>query len=89
MAEPASEASDIRRLRWQCRRGMRELDVILARYLEVVYPSTDAAEREVFEAFLKRQDPEISAWILGRETPVDPATATLVERLKTLYRDSV
>lgn len=85
MADDAIDDNEFRRLRWQCRRGMRELDVILSRYLETDYRGAGAQGRQVFQALLRRQDPEIASWILGREVPADPPTAALVERLKTLY----
>lgn len=85
-AIPSVDAAEMRRLRWQCRRGMRELDVMLERYLAQQYPQDDLATREVFLALLKRQDPEIASWVLGRETPADPATVALVDRLRNLYQ---
>lgn len=79
------DAAEMRRLRWQCRRGMRELDVVLARYLEVQYEKDDVPTRRVFDALLRRQDPQIADWILGREQATDPATAALIARLQTIY----
>lgn len=79
------DAAEMRRLRWQCRRGMRELDVVLERYLECQYEKDDLPTRRVFDALLRRQDPEIASWILGREQAADPATAALIERLRNIY----
>jgi antitoxin CptB len=59
------------RLRWLLRRGMKELDVVMARYYERRYPSAPAAERAAFLRLITQvEDPEIWAWTVGSsETP--------------------
>lgn len=69
------------RLRWRCRRGMRELDVVLQRYLERRYPLAPAAERSAFEALLEAQDPQLLAYLLGREQPEDREQADVIAHL--------
>lgn len=69
------------RLRWSCRRGMRELDVVLQRYLENGYPAASVAEQHAFEALLELQDPQLFAYLLGSEAPSDPQLAHVVARL--------
>ncbi|MEM8816269.1 MAG: succinate dehydrogenase assembly factor 2 [Pseudomonadota bacterium] len=71
--------SEIARLRWQCRRGMRELDQLLTRYLESRYPCADEAEKADFERLLSLPDPELAGYFLGRQTPEDEAIARSVE----------
>ena len=46
------------RLRWQCRRGMRELDVVLERWLEARYPSAPEPERRAFRTLLEAPEGE-------------------------------
>lgn len=58
-----------RRLRWQCRRGLLELDLLLARFLEQRYPALAACEREAFQQLLRASDTQLLAWLQGRETP--------------------
>ena len=73
------EEAPIGRLRWQCRRGMRELDVVLERWLDTRYPSAAEPERRAFRSLLEAQDPQLIAWLFGRERPGDPMLAALVE----------
>ena len=40
--------SDISRLRWLCRRGMKELDVVLSRYLELNYGLASPGDQQIF-----------------------------------------
>jgi antitoxin CptB len=63
------EPSELSRLKWRCRRGMRELDVMLLRYLEHVYPSAAAEEQAAFRHLLDLQDPEVYGLLLGRLAP--------------------
>lgn len=60
---------DERKLRWRCRRGMRELDMVLARFLDHDLPVLDAADRETFSRLLDATDPELYDWLLGRAAP--------------------
>jgi len=69
------------RLRWRCRRGMRELDVVLQHYLEQHYPQAPAVERLAFEALLDQEDPRLLAYLMGRELPDDPEQANVIARL--------
>lgn len=71
------------RLRWRCRRGMKELDVLLERYLENDFPGADDQEREAFEALLDCQDPELMAFFTGRTVPEDRATASVIARVRS------
>ena len=66
---------------WRCRRGMRELDLILKRWLESHYSSASSDARAQFAQFLQLPDPDIAGYLLGRETPADPAFAVLVGQM--------
>ena len=57
------------RLRWQCRRGMRELDDLLLRYLEQRYDAASAEEKAAFRAFLELSDPELMGYLLQKQQP--------------------
>ena len=57
---------DVKRIRWRCRRGMRELDVLLVGYLERCWPTAPAVRRAAFRALLELPDPELAALCFGR-----------------------
>ena len=73
--------NDISRLRWRSRRGMRELDVLLQRYLERRYANAPQEEQQAFEALLELPDPELFAYIVKREQPSDPQLLNVLARL--------
>ena len=61
--------ADLGRLRWRCRRGMKELDILLTRYLDERYGEASSGEQEAFRQLLEAQDPLIFAYCLGSERP--------------------
>ena len=73
--------AEARALLWRCRRGMKELDVILARYAAAALPQAGAAERRLFARLLEHPDPELAAYFLGGEVPAEPDMAHLVARI--------
>lgn len=61
--------SEISRLRWQCRRGMKELDVLLERYLQEHFNAVSAAEQQAFAELLCLPDPLLLGYVMGRDQP--------------------
>lgn len=60
---------------------MRELDVLLLRYLEREFPAAGESARVAFEALLSAQDPEILDLLAGRVVADDAALDALIQRL--------
>jgi antitoxin CptB len=73
--------SEESRLRWQCRRGMRELDELLIRYLESRYPTADEDEKSAFRAVLELPDPELNGYLLQRQTPSSKPIAGVIKHI--------
>ncbi|HET6724450.1 MAG TPA: succinate dehydrogenase assembly factor 2 [Gammaproteobacteria bacterium] len=78
--------NDKGRLRWHCRRGMKELDVLLEGYLASRYDAAPQAERDAFSALLTLPDPQLLDYVTGRAAPSDAVTADVVERLRASRR---
>ena len=67
-----NDDAELGRLRWRCRRGMRELDQLLERYLDHRWRHAEPSERAGFERLLACEDDQLWRWFLGRLTPEDP-----------------
>lgn len=80
----SDDAAELRRLRWRSRRGMRELDQLLERYLDLRWPQASEAERGVFLRLLDCEDDRLWRWFLGHETVTDVDLQALVERIRDL-----
>lgn len=51
--------NELAKLKWQCRRGMKELDLLLENYLATDYPLADTAEKARFSELLQLEDDEL------------------------------
>jgi antitoxin CptB len=80
----AADAQELGKLRWRCRRGMKELDFLLARYMDERFGSASQAEQEAFKLLLETQDTVLYGYCLGSESAPAQFSA-LIERI-TLHR---
>ncbi|WP_022951179.1 succinate dehydrogenase assembly factor 2 [Leucothrix mucor] len=58
--------SELTRLRWRCRRGAKELDIVMNRYLEQKYETAEASQQQAFNELLAVEDPTIFDLLLER-----------------------
>lgn len=79
-----ADALELRRLRWRCRRGMKELDQLLLRWLEREWAAASEAQRGVFLRLLDCEDDRLWRWFLGHENPSDAALHALVQHIRGL-----
>ena len=73
---------DAARQRWQCRRGMRELDLLLTGFLQREFENLDAGQQQEFEKLLAFPDQVLQEWLLGHSVPTDSHVLELVERIR-------
>lgn len=71
------------RLSWRCRRGTKELDVLLQRYLRDRYPQADADEQQAFERLLEMPDPILQDYFAGLIDPEEASLRHVVHRIIT------
>ncbi len=74
-------AENIAKLKWRCRRGMKELDVLLNKYLEGQYSGASEYEQNTFHLLLEQEDPHLYAWFLGRSKSENEDLQALVEKI--------
>ncbi|WP_286234873.1 succinate dehydrogenase assembly factor 2 [Thalassotalea sediminis] len=75
MSEPVNKA----RLKWACRRGMLELDVLFMPFVDEAYDELSEPNKRIFERLLTCQDPELFAWFMGHEECEDPQLNEMVQ----------
>jgi antitoxin CptB len=71
------------RLAWRCRRGMKELDLLLTGYLQDGWLRAAATERAAFQRILELPDPLLAAYLMQREAPPDPDLESLLALLRS------
>jgi antitoxin CptB len=79
-----SDDVELRRLRWRCRRGMRELDQLFERWLDREWAQAPAADRGVFLRLLDCEDDKLWHWFMGHEAAPDAELDRLVRHIRRL-----
>ncbi len=74
--------TEFNRLRWQCRRGMRELDILLLQFLDDGYADLEVSAVQAFNRLLDSPDALLLEWLLGRQLPSDKEVANVVQRIR-------
>ncbi len=75
------ESQELSRLRWRCRRGMLELDVLLERYFDRHYAQSGPVHREAFGQLISLQDPELHALLIGGAHTDNPALRDVIKQI--------
>lgn len=70
------------RLRWACRRGMLELDVLLGNFLEEAYLHLTLTEQKLFCRLLDCSDQDLFEWLTGKKTPSDSEILEMITRIR-------
>jgi len=76
--------SEFDRIRWQCRRGLLELDLVLSACVERALPGMTPAELEIFKGLLERSDNDLWDLISGRLEPEPGTEARVVGLMRSL-----
>lgn len=78
--DPAS----LQRMRWRCRRGLLELDILLLRFVERHYAALTGAERLTFDAILDMPDNPLWDIISGRQDAASDEMRAIFEIIKSV-----
>ena len=71
------------RLRWACRRGMRELDLCLLDFLNNGWLALSDPEKQDFKTLLAYQDQDLLDWLLGNTQPTNRAIGNLIVKIQS------
>jgi antitoxin CptB len=82
-AAPLSETESRSRLAWRCRRGTKELDLLLLGWLSRCFASATAEQRAAFADLLELPDPELAGYLLGAEHPHEARLVAAIEAVRS------
>ena len=77
------DARRLARIRWRCRRGMLENDLVLQRFLDEHGPELEGEKLSAFERLLDYADDELWGIVSGRSECRDPALSEVVRMLQS------
>lgn len=78
-----AESLTFKRLKWQCRRGMLELDVLLEPFLDEVYLTLEEEDKQRFQTLIECEDQDLFPWFMQKEVPEDEDLARIVKIIVT------
>jgi antitoxin CptB len=81
MAKAQQQEVFLAQVRWRCRRGLRELDVLLMHYFDHNFGKSTPERQMAFVALLEMQDPVILSYLTGNTQPKDSAIADIIQQL--------
>ena len=72
------------RVRWRCRRGLLELDIVLRRFVGQHYAGLDEAQRAAFDALMDIPDAVLWDMIAGRQEATQGEQRALLEKIRAV-----
>lgn len=78
-----------RRIIYQARRGLKELDFYIDPYVKQHYLTADPSEKQAFATLLGYEDPDLLLFFLGQAKPNEPEVASLIDKLKVLKHQAL
>lgn len=79
-----SSSLDVAKLRWRCRRGTKELDMLTTRYLEHFFASAELDEQQEFAKLLEWQDPLLNRLLMREDPASNPWQEAIVQKIHTI-----
>ena len=71
------------RILWRCRRGIKEMDIVLQDFIKDSYDELNNENKSAFSKLLEEQDLDILNWILGKGKPEDTALIEIIKKIRS------
>ena len=75
---------EMERMRWRCRRGLLELDIVLGRFAEQHYAELDEEQQAAFDALLDMPDTVLWDMIAGKQEVAQSEQQALLEKIRAV-----
>ncbi|SHO57134.1 FAD assembly factor SdhE [Vibrio quintilis] len=69
------------RIKWACRRGMLELDVVIMAFYDECFDKLKESEQRDFVSLLECDDPDLFSWIMGHTRSDNLSHASIVDKI--------
>lgn len=79
------DTGQLNKMRWRCRRGMRELDTMLAAYISRLHEDLPAWQGPAFSRLLDSEDDQLWDWLSGREHCPDQELRTIIDDIRSSH----
>ena len=68
-------------IRWACRRGMLELDILLGDFFEQQYLSLNETDQDIFQYILSLPDQDLYEYFMGKRKPEDQELERVLKKI--------
>ena len=75
--------TQLSKLKWRCRRGTKELDIMLTRFIDKCIDELTDQQIRDFKRLLAEQDPELNHWLVEQGSPKDKGLSDIVQRIQS------
>lgn len=69
-------------VRWHCRRGMLELDLLLHTFFDQHYSQLNTEEKDLFTALLAFPDQDLYRWLIGADDCPERRFNQIIEQIR-------
>lgn len=83
MTSELNSDRDRERIKWHCRRGLLELDLVLQRFVTRHLAVLDADQTAVFKELLAYEDNDLLDMVMGRAEPVNEDLSAVLVLMRT------
>lgn len=70
------------RIHWACRRGMKELDILIMPFFENEYDKLCSSDQQAFVRLLDYQDPQLFSWLMNQGQPEDEELVRIIKLIQ-------
>lgn len=77
-----AQNTELARIRWQCRRGMLELDLFLQSFMDKAYMQLTPKQKQAFSDLLETPDQMLLDYLMGRVIPYDKDIADVTKQVR-------
>ena len=78
--------NEMDKLRWRCRRGMKELDQLMLRYLDLYYADVSEAHKNAFKQLLNYEEPDLYGYFSARLVADDSYLEDVIKAIQSAPR---
>ena len=85
MTLPMNQTEEWNRAKWASRRGLLELDLLLAPFVNDAFNTLDDGLRSDYRELLFQDDQDLMEWIMGRADVPEPRFARVVLEIRRFH----
>jgi len=75
-----------KKILWQCRRGILELDSVLTSFVENHFVKLNQTEKELFQLLLTHEDVDLMDWLISQQASPPDTLKEMIDKIINNHR---